>query len=105
MIFGEMLSGSNFDDKKKRTTGGRNGYGAKLANIFSTKFNVEIVDTVRKKKYKQTWKNNMSVTEKPKITKFNSGNNYVKIKFYPDLEKFGMNKLDKNHYELFIEEV
>ena len=49
MIFGEMLSGSNFDDNQKRTTGGRNGYGAKLTNIFSTEFNVEIGDSVNKK--------------------------------------------------------
>ena len=38
LIFGELLTSSNYDDSKKRTTGGRNGYGAKLANIFSTKF-------------------------------------------------------------------
>ena len=101
MIFGEMLSGSNFDDDKKRTTGGRNGYGAKLANIFSKEFNVEIVDTIRKKKYKQTWNENMSNTNKAKVTNFNSGNNYVKVKFYPDLEKFGLTELDDNHYKLF----
>ena len=45
MIFGELLTSSNYDDSKKRTTGGRNGYGAKLANIFSTKFEVEIGDS------------------------------------------------------------
>ena len=38
MIFGELLTSSNYDDSKKRTTGGRNGYGAKLANIFSKRF-------------------------------------------------------------------
>ena len=53
MIFGEMLTSSNYDDTKKRTTGGRNGYGAKLANIFSTKFEVEIGDSNNKKKFKQ----------------------------------------------------
>jgi DNA topoisomerase II len=101
MIFGEMLSGSNFDDTKKRTTGGRNGYGAKLANIFSKEFSVEILDTERKKKFKQTWKNNMSEVGKAKVTNFNSGNNYVKITFYPDLEKFGLQELDNNHFKLF----
>tara|TARA_B110000977_G_C11085638_1_gene494584 strand:- start:796 stop:915 length:120 start_codon:yes stop_codon:yes gene_type:complete len=30
MIFGNLLTSSNYDDKEKRTTGGRNGYGAKL---------------------------------------------------------------------------
>ena len=41
MLFGNLLTGDNYDDSKKRTTGGRNGYGAKLANIFSTEFTVE----------------------------------------------------------------
>ena len=40
LIFGHLLTGSNFDDDEKKTTGGRNGYGAKLANIFSTRFTV-----------------------------------------------------------------
>ena len=51
MIFGELLTSSNYDDDEKRTTGGRNGYGSKLVNIFSTKFIVEIVDAKRKKKF------------------------------------------------------
>ena len=37
-------SHKQFDDEKKKTTGGRNGYGAKLANIFSTEFTVETAD-------------------------------------------------------------
>jgi DNA topoisomerase II len=36
MIFGHLLTSSNYDDDEKKVTGGRNGYGAKLANIFST---------------------------------------------------------------------
>jgi DNA topoisomerase-2 len=35
----------------KKVTGGRNGYGAKLTNIFSKKFTVETVDAKKKKKY------------------------------------------------------
>ena len=41
LIFGHLLTGSNFDDDERKTTGGRNGYGAKLANIFSTEFIIE----------------------------------------------------------------
>lgn len=41
MIFGHLLTSSNYNDNQKKTTGGRNGYGAKLTNIFSTKFIVE----------------------------------------------------------------
>jgi DNA topoisomerase II len=35
LIFGQLLSSSNYDDDEKKATGGRNGYGAKLANIYS----------------------------------------------------------------------
>uniref|UniRef100_A0A0N5A607 DNA topoisomerase (ATP-hydrolyzing) n=1 Tax=Parastrongyloides trichosuri TaxID=131310 RepID=A0A0N5A607_PARTI len=36
LIFGTLLTSSNYNDDEKKTTGGRNGYGAKLCNIFST---------------------------------------------------------------------
>ena len=53
LIFGHLLTSSNYDDSQKKTTGGRNGFGAKLANIFSTQFVIETADGERKKKYKQ----------------------------------------------------
>jgi len=49
-------------------TGGRNGYGAKLANIFSTKFVVETCDGKRGRRYKQTFSKNMSKKGEPVIT-------------------------------------
>jgi DNA topoisomerase-2 len=52
MIFGQLLTSSNYDDEQKKTTGGRNGYGAKLANIFSTKFILETGDTKSNKHYR-----------------------------------------------------
>ena len=41
MIFGHLLTSSNYDDEEEKVTGGRNGYGAKLCNIFSHRFTVE----------------------------------------------------------------
>ena len=41
MIFGHLLTSSNYNDDEKKVVGGRNGFGAKLCNIFSTKFTVE----------------------------------------------------------------
>lgn len=38
LVFGELLTGSNFNDEEKKTTGGRNGFGAKLTNIYSKEF-------------------------------------------------------------------
>ena len=42
----------------------------------------------------------MFKVNKAKITKF-SGNSYVKVRFYPDLQKFGLTELDQDHYKLF----
>lgn len=53
MIFGHLLTSSNYDDAEQKTTGGRNGFGAKLANIFSTEFIIETADGERKRQYKQ----------------------------------------------------
>ena len=38
MVFGHLLTSDNYNDADCKTVGGRNGYGAKLANIFSTQF-------------------------------------------------------------------
>jgi len=48
-------------------TGGRNGFGAKLANIFSTEFVVETGDADKKKVYKQHFFDNMSRKNDPVI--------------------------------------
>ena len=44
LIFGHLLTSDNYDDTEKRVTGGRNGFGAKLTNVFSTEFTVECLD-------------------------------------------------------------
>ncbi len=88
MIFGRLLSSSNYNDaKQERIVGGMNGYGAKLANIFSTEFTVETVDAVRQKRYKQTWTRNMMDCGKASITKATC-KPYTEISFSPDLGRF-----------------
>lgn len=89
LIFGELLTGSNYDDFEKKTVGGRNGYGAKLCNIFSTEFTLEVQDSENAKRYKQTWTGNMGDCGKPKITSSKSAS-FVKITFKPDFQRFGM---------------
>lgn len=100
MIFGHLLTGSNYDDKEQKVTGGRNGYGAKLCNIFSTEFTIETADSRQKKKYKQTWTNNMSQMGKAKITD-SKGDDYTKVTFSPDFPKFGMTAMDDDLEGLF----
>jgi DNA topoisomerase-2 len=102
MIFGELLTSSNYDDTQERTTGGRNGYGAKLANVFSTRFIIDTVSPEHGKRYVQEWTNNMSVKSKPSITSKKS-KGYTKITFYPDSSKLG--GLDTDTIALFEKRV
>ncbi|GAB0086230.1 DNA topoisomerase 2 [Sergentomyia squamirostris] len=93
MIFGHLLTSSNYNDEEEKVTGGRNGYGAKLCNIFSTKFTVETACRQYKNSFKQTWTDNMSATSEAKVKSFNA-EDYTKVTFSPDLSKFKMEKLD-----------
>ena len=102
MIFGELLTSSNYDDSEERITGGRNGYGAKLTNVFSSCFELDTANCEMKKRYVQTWTNNMTTKSAPKITKYSKTNGYTKITFKPDLEKFKLNSLkDDNIISMF----
>lgn len=93
MIFGHLLTSSNYNDEEEKVTGGRNGYGAKLCNIFSEKFTVETANKKYKKSFKQVWGSNMTKTSEPKIKEF-FGDDYTKVTFSPDLAKFKMTKLE-----------
>jgi DNA topoisomerase-2 len=100
LIFGHLLTSSNYNDDDKKVTGGRNGYGAKLCNIFSTEFIVETASKESEQKYYQKFTNNMSVLNPPKILKNSRKEEYTRISFKPDLEKFGMEKLDEDAVSL-----
>ena len=106
LIFGHLLTSSNYDTKGK-TVGGKNGYGAKLANIFSTKFIVETVDAKNKKKYYQEFTNNMYTINAPIITNVTDPKvkSYTKITFVPDLAKFGITHLTDDMIALFKKRV
>jgi DNA topoisomerase II len=104
LIFGHLLTSSNYDDTAKKVTGGRNGYGAKLTNIFSKKFIVETADSKSKKKYVQEYAKNMSDRKEPEISSF-SEKDYTKITFEPDLSKFKMKELDDDIISLLYKRV
>ena len=91
IIFGEFNTSSNYDDTEARIVGGTNGLGAKLTNIFSKKFTVEICDG--KNHYIQTWENNMSIKSEPKI-KASKKKSFTKISFIPDYIRFNTIGLD-----------
>ncbi|KAK6588270.1 DNA topoisomerase II [Cryptosporidium xiaoi] len=89
LIFGHLLTSDNYDDNEDRVTGGRNGFGAKLTNIFSKEFNVECGDSSTERVFKMTWLDNMSKKSDEILKENYKGKSYVKITFKPDLERFG----------------
>ena len=104
LIFGNLLTSSNYNDNVKKVTGGRNGYGAKLTNIFSKTFIVETANKDRKKKYKQKFYDNMLKFDKPEIKDY-SGDDFTCITFEPDLKRFGMEKMDDDIVSLLVKRV
>ena len=104
LIFGNMLTSTNYDENEEKIIGGMNGIGAKACNIFSKKFILETVDADKNLKYTQEFENNMSKKNKPKIKKFTKYP-YTKITFYPDLEKFNLKKITNPMYKLMQKRV
>lgn len=100
MIFGSLRTSSNYDDSKKKTWGGKNGIGAKAANIFSFKFVLDIV--CNGKKYYQEFTNGMTNKTEPNI-KESKLDDYTKITFYPDFKIFGMTSFSTNDTRIAIE--
>lgn len=105
MIFGRLLTGSNYDDEEERVVAGRNGLGSKLCNVFSTSFTVEGCDPNNGRILTQTWTNNMRDTNGPalKATKLTKG--YTKITWTPDFAHFGIKKYSSDIIKLYTRHV
>ena len=88
LIFGHLLTSGNYNMEEEKIVGGKNGYGAKLANIFSTKFSVSTRSPAYESTYTQTWRKNMSVCEKASIKKGKATKGFVTVTFCPDLARF-----------------
>ena len=100
MIFGHLLTSGNYDKGEEKITGGKNGYGAKLANIFSTYFKIETADHNTKQRYTQVFRNMMLEKESPVIEPY-KGAPFTCITFVPDYEKFGLTNMTDDLLALF----
>ena len=101
MIFGRLRTSSNYN-RKGKITGGKNGFGAKLTNIFSNNFYIETINN--NKLYIQKFSNNMKNISPP-IIKECFEDSYTKIKFEPDLRKFHLKTLSDDILNLFKKRV
>lgn len=104
LIFGNMLTSTNYDDSEERIIGGQNGIGSKACNIFSKTFYIETVDSKRNKCYKQTFSDNMAHKSEPIIEKYTKYP-YTKVVFTPDYEKFKMRSLTDDMKALFVKRI
>lgn len=104
-VFSNLLTSSNYDDQEKRFSSGRNGFGAKLTNIFSNHFEVVVCQFDKKVKqkieYKQQWMDNMKTRGEPSIQrtpleeakgKQDSGllGEFTQVRWTPDFAKLFM---------------
>ena len=96
VIFGNLMSGSNYDDTESRVVAGTNGYGAKLTNVFSKEFKISTCDG--KNSFLQIFRNNMRDREEP-ITK-RSKSNHTEISYLPDYERFSIEGIDEDHFKM-----
>lgn len=87
MIFGSLLTSSNYNDSDLKHVGGKNGYGAKLTNIFSLRFQIETNDRVHGAKFSQVFYDNMKRRDKPKVTKSKT-KPFTRISYIPDYKRF-----------------
>uniref|UniRef100_A0A0N5C8G5 DNA topoisomerase 2 n=1 Tax=Strongyloides papillosus TaxID=174720 RepID=A0A0N5C8G5_STREA len=96
LLMGHLLTSSNYDDNEKRIVGGRNGYGAKLCNIYSKQFSITCFDSKNGKKFSQTWYDNMSKCDVPTIEEVQHSNSedYTEVSFIPDLSRFNMKSIN-----------
>ncbi len=98
LIFGHLLTGSSYTGD--RLGAGRNGYGAKLTNIFSKKFTVEVYNKFNKKQFIKTWYDNMTRSDAALIQEYN-GNSSVNISYDLDFDRFGMQEYTDETIALF----
>ena len=100
MIFAHLRTSTNYNKDEKKIVGGKNGFGVKLAFIWSTWGRLETVDHVRKLKYVQEFETNLDVIHPPTVSKY-TGKPYTKVSFKPDYARLGLSGLTPDMRSLF----
>jgi DNA topoisomerase-2 len=100
MIFGHLMTSTNYKKNAKKITGGKNGFGFKLVLIYSTWGRIETVDHIRGKRYIQEFKDNLGTICKPKITTAKKAKPYTKVQFKLDFERFGIDGFNDDIFNI-----
>ena len=100
MIFGELLTSTNYNKDEKKLVGGKNGYGVKLVNIFAKHMTVHVHDAGRQLYYMQDFEDNMTKVSEPVIKVWKKKTSSVQIDWTPDFARFGMTKMSTDMQSL-----
>lgn len=84
MIFGHLRTSSNYSEE--RDGAGINGIGAKISNIYSSRFQLTTSDG--NKKYDICWKNNMQDIEFENTDKSKNGEHFTQFEYDIELNRF-----------------
>lgn len=96
MIFGTMGTSSHYDEAERKT-GGKNGLGAKLANIYSDHFEVETVCEGRR--YLQRFEDQIRVRHPPEVTACKK-REFTRVTFRPRFRMFGVDGFSEDFVQL-----
>ena len=94
-----LFSGSNFQDGENKTTIGAHGVGSTATAIFSTKF-IGKTDDGKKSCVVKSLDNMEKVSCKVGDT---SGKSGTVVEFWPDLKRFGLEKIDQVYFDLMYQ--
>lgn len=94
-----LFSGSNFQDSENKTTIGAHGVGSTATAIFSTKF-IGKTDDGNKSCVVKSLDNMEKVSCKVGDT---SGKSGTIVEFWPDLKRFGLDKIDQVYFDLMYQ--
>lgn len=88
MVFGTLRTSANYGPEDK-IVGGKHGLGVKLTAVWSSLFQVDVVDAGRGLAYSQTFRDNLQIAP-PTIRKTRASGGSVQISFSPDFARFGV---------------
>lgn len=101
VVFGKLRSSSNYDPNVILMGAGKNGFGAKLTNVYSTEFYVTVGDNINKKLYNGVWRNNMSEGPEVKVDNYSESKGFVEITYLLDFKRFNMTEYSDEAISLF----
>ena len=103
VAFGDDCSSSNYKDGQQRKTSGRNGIGAKAANVFSASFRVACRDADAHRLFEQAYERNGQDVAEPTVKRDARKTHMVRVRFLPDYPRFGysQNPLREGYEDVF----